>query len=153
MEDRRVVEVGGVKLEIDMRHAKVIENYKIGDDVRVLIKKYGDAYESHPGVIVAFHEFKNLPSIVILYLDSSYSECKLETVIINSKTEAVEICPASPHEIPFDFERVVDLLDRIILKQERELEDAIAKKSYFINHFKNNFQYFIDKQAVEAPEK
>ncbi|MHC4294732.1 MAG: hypothetical protein ACYSTL_04025, partial [Planctomycetota bacterium] len=50
----RVVEINGVKLEVDLRHAKVIDQFRVGDRVKVLKKKYEKVYESHPGAIIGF---------------------------------------------------------------------------------------------------
>jgi hypothetical protein len=46
----RIVEVDGIKLEIDERTARTIESYKVGDPVKVLVKSYGDSYNIYPGV-------------------------------------------------------------------------------------------------------
>ena len=84
-DNKRVVEIGGVKLEVDLRHARVIENFKIGDTVKVLLKKYGDSYESHLGVIVGFDNFKERPTIVIAHVedwdtDAGTKDKKLKSV-------------------------------------------------------------------------
>ena len=36
-ENKRIIEVNGVKMEIDLRQAKVIDNYKVGDYVKVKV--------------------------------------------------------------------------------------------------------------------
>jgi hypothetical protein len=53
MNETRIVEINGVKLELDMRQAKLqsIDTFKVGDSVKVLIKEYGDSYKTHAGVI------------------------------------------------------------------------------------------------------
>ncbi len=33
-ENKRIIEVAGVKMEIDLRTAKKIENFKVGDNVK-----------------------------------------------------------------------------------------------------------------------
>ena len=46
MEDEKeymkTIEINGVKLEIDLRTAKRVDTFKIGDNVKVLKKEYGD---------------------------------------------------------------------------------------------------------------
>lgn len=43
-EYKKIVEINGIKMEVDMRHAKTIDTYKIGDRVKVLVKQYSDTY-------------------------------------------------------------------------------------------------------------
>lgn len=35
-ENKRIIEVNGVKMEIDLRQAKVIDNYKVGDKAGIM---------------------------------------------------------------------------------------------------------------------
>ena len=56
-EQKRIIEVNGVKMEIDLRNAKVVENYKVGDYVKVLIKEY-NSYKSYIGNIIGFDNFE-----------------------------------------------------------------------------------------------
>jgi len=37
MENKKIIEVNGVKLEVDLSSAKVIEEYRVGDVIKVLI--------------------------------------------------------------------------------------------------------------------
>ena len=49
-EFRRVVEIEGVKVEVDLRTAKKVDTYRVGDAIRVLVKSYS-GWDTHPGVI------------------------------------------------------------------------------------------------------
>lgn len=40
MEERRIVEINGVKIEVDMRTAKRVDSFRVGDNVKVLDKDY-----------------------------------------------------------------------------------------------------------------
>ena len=92
MEDNmKLIEVNGVKLEVDMRYAKKVEQYRVGDKVKVLIKKYSDTSTSHIGVIVGFDNFEQRPTIIVAYIESDYSGTKLNFVHINKDTKDVEI--------------------------------------------------------------
>lgn len=51
METKRIIEINGVKLEIDTREAVSIDTVKVGDPVKVLIKDYS-SYKSFPGVVI-----------------------------------------------------------------------------------------------------
>ena len=137
--EKRIVEINGVKLEVDLSTAKVVENYRVGDNVKVLIKKYNN-YESNAGVIVGFDEFKNLPTIVIAYLDIGYERAEINFVYLNAQTKDCEICPMLERELPFDKARVLDMFNRNIEKCEQTLTDAKNKKAYFLAEFGTYFK-------------
>lgn len=59
---KTIVEINGIKLEVDLRTAKRVEEYKVGDMVKVLKKEYGDSYKSYAGMIVGFDAFVALPT-------------------------------------------------------------------------------------------
>ena len=140
MEDKRIIEINGVKLEVDLRNALNVESYKIGDNVKVLIEEYNNNFKSYPGVIIGFDNFKKLPTILIAYLVTDYSSAKIEFEYFNSKTEKVEICPASKNEIPFEKSKVLELLDSQIIKAEESVKDLKNKKEYFLNNFNAYFK-------------
>jgi len=135
-EESRIIEVSGVKMEIDLRHAKVVEKYRVGDGVKVLVKKYTDTFESYPGVIIGFDAFVQRPTIIIAYLEASYSAAEIKIVHLNSSSPDVEIVPVTVGEFMLSERcRVEELLDRGILKAEQALEAEIAKKTYFQKYF------------------
>ncbi len=105
-------------------------------------KGYGDKkdYEVYPGVIVGFYQFKNLPTIVVAYIENSYSEIKLKFVYINESNKNTEIVQAEPEEILLDKGEVVRQLDREIEKKEAELLDLNKKKAYFQKCFQSYFK-------------
>lgn len=141
----KVIEVNGIKLEVDDRYCKVIEKFNIGDNVKVLVKKYSDAYESYAGVIVGFDNFSILPTIIVAYLDISYgSDAGIKMISINAKSKDVEICQAGEYTAPFEKERVTDLMDRAILKKEEELQDLRHKRDFFLKNFKKYFELPVD---------
>ena len=129
----RIVDVAGVKMEVDMRHAIKVEHYKVGTLVRILKKSssYGEDYKVYGGVIVGFDQFEKMPSILIAYLSSSYSTAEIEFLSFNSKTKDVEMCPADENFIPFQKGTIIEILDNKILEAEQQLLDAKAKKEYF----------------------
>jgi hypothetical protein len=132
--ETRIIEINGVKLEIDLRTAKTVENYKVGDPVKVLTKHY-DAYKSHPGVIIGFDAFKALPTIIIAYLEIEYSGASLKFVYLNAESKDVEICPANEKDMPVERARVIELLNKEITTSEEKTKELIAKRDYFINSF------------------
>src|SRR3990172_8677945 len=125
--DKTIVEIGGVKMEVDLRHARTIESYKIGDSVKLLVKKYGDDYQSCPGIIIGFDDFKQLPTIVVAYLDATSYSAELQFAYYNSKTaEKLEICPMTDPYIAIEKTRVLDIMDGKIQTKEQELADLKA---------------------------
>ena len=134
-ESFKIVEINGVKVWVDLRQCKVIEEYKVGDPVKVLIKKYSDTYESHAGVIIGFDDFKVLPTIVIAYLEASYSSAEIKWVYFNSKSQDIEICPLNTLDKFIDKSHALNLLDNNIEKKKLELEELQGKKKYFEKEF------------------
>jgi len=136
----RIIEVGGIKMEVDLRNAKVIENYKVGDKVKVLKKDYSDDYKSFPGVIIGFDDFKKLPSILIAYLDADYSSSKVSFLTLNDQTKDFEIC--SMNEIDKQFSKADALfqLDRQIDNKKEEVRELEQKRKYFESTFHTYFE-------------
>ena len=144
MEDKRIIEIGGVKLEVDLRHAKVVDNFKVGDNVKVLTKEY-NGYKSHLGVIIGFDNFKERPTIVIAYIEDNYNP-ELKMLYLNKDQENVEICPLRTTEIAIDKVDMVEKLDRKISAKELEVHQLKAEKQYFLDKFG---QYFEAGKAIE----
>lgn len=134
MSNMKVIEVNGVKLEVNLSTARVIENYKIGDAVKVLKKQYSD-YKVYAGVIIGFENFNTHPTIVIAYLDAGYNEAKVDFIYYNDTTTDVEITQSLTKDIPFVKSTVIEQMDRMILKKEQEVEELKQKKEYFLNNF------------------
>jgi len=134
----QIVEINGVKLEIDSRYAKQINHYKIGDKVRVLVKEYSD-YKSHPGIIVGFDNFKTLPTIIVAYLAVGYSEATIKFAFINNQSEGVEITPMVDDYIDVHKSEVLSVLNREIEKRQNEIKELKYKRRFFLNNFNKYF--------------
>lgn len=135
MSTKTIIEVNGVKLEVDLRTAKRIDELKIGSPVKCLVKTYGE-YKVYPGVIVGFVPFKNKPSIVVAYLDTSYSSADMKFVTFNEDTKDFEIvADIDYNSLELDKANVLRLMDKDITKKEQELQDLVAKKNFFIENF------------------
>ena len=116
-ENKRVIEIGGVKMEVDLRHARVVENFRIGDTVKVLKKTYS-SYESLAGVIIGFDDFRNLPTIVLATVETDHTSANVKIIYFNKESKDVEICPMSNDERALDKAKVVEVLDRKITEKE-----------------------------------
>lgn len=140
MEDtKRIVEIGGIKVEVDLRDCKVIENYKVGDQVKVLIKTYSE-YKSFPGVIIGFDDFEKHPGILIAYLDSSYSGAEVKFLCFNSESKDTEICPLNKLDKFFSKADALEKLDKQINVKENELAELNQKRKYFESTFHKYFE-------------
>lgn len=135
----RVIEIGGIKMEVDMRHVRKVEHYKVGTNVRVLVKDYNE-YKSYGGVIIGFEEFKTRPSILIAYIKVSYGDSSLHFLTYNSDTKDVEICLAEENFIPFERSRVLECLNNSIQTAKEALLEAQNKKYYFEKNFDKYFE-------------
>jgi len=138
----KIIQVAGVKMEVDMRHAIKVEHYKVGTIVRILKKSssYGEDYKVYGGVIVGFDQFEKMPSILIAYLSSSYDSAEVEFLTYNDKTKDVEICPADSNFIPFKKATIMARLDAKVLSAEQEVVEAKQKRDYFAKYFTEYFE-------------
>jgi hypothetical protein len=139
-EQTRVIEVNGVKLEVDLRDARVIDQFKVGDSVKILVASYSDKYTSHLGVIVGFDDFKNRPTIIVAYLEVDYNGATIKFAYIHKDSKDVEIAPINTWDVPFKKHEVVDKIDKEIAKKEGELKELESKKQYFLHMFGKYFE-------------
>lgn len=138
--NKRIIEVNGVKMEVDMRTARTIDTYRVGENVKLLKKEYGESYKSYPAVIVGFDEFPTMPTIVVAYLANSYSTGNIEFAYINSSTKDIEICPMNSMEMVINKDLVLANLDRSIDAKEREVVELRKKREYFLQNFEAYFE-------------
>jgi len=134
----RVIEVNGIKMEVDLSTAKVITNYKVGDAVKLLKKEYS-TYESFLGIIVGFDNFKDSPTIIIAYIKASYGEAEIKFEYYNKNSENTEITTVNKWDLPYTKSEILEILDREIIKQETKVRDLKARKKMFLNYFGKYF--------------
>lgn len=139
MSEKTIIEINGVKLEVDLRNAKRIDEFKVGDNIKFLRKDYSD-YKSLPGVIIAFDHFEKLPTIIIAYIEDSYSECVVKFAYYNAQSKDMEICHMADHERVLDKKRCEDMLQDKIERLERDLDDLKRKKNFFIEKYNQYFK-------------
>lgn len=138
MEEKRIIEINGVKLEVDMRYARRIDEFKVGDTVKVLDKR-NDKNEMRTGVITDFANFKELPTIMVaIYKAGSYwDNPSIEFIPFNAETEDIEIVGVSAEEIIVSRETIVQKFDDEIARQRDKLNDLIVKRDTFVKYFGN----------------
>lgn len=133
-----IVEINGVKMEIDMRHAKVarVDTLRIGTRVRVLKKGYQDSFSVLCGVVVGFDQFEKLPSIRIAYVETGYSSDPLKFLTFNAKTDDMEILVDDDgDELAINRDTMVQTLTRAIEAKRVELQKAEDSLALFHKHF------------------
>jgi len=138
-EDKRIIEINGVKLEVDMRTAKRVDTFKVGDPVKILCTEYQNQSVVRPGVIVGFAEFASGPAIEIMMLKDEYNGVSFEFITMSKETKKYEICLFNRYEKLFMKGNVLDRFDKEVEKKRLEIEEIKLKKEYFINEFQKAF--------------
>lgn len=139
MEDKRVIEINGIKLEVDLSTAKRIDEFKVGDTVKVLDNR-NDKNEVRCGVITDFANFKDLPTIVVaMYRAGDYwSKPSIEFINYNANIKDIEIVGVTSEEIIVSKETIVDRFNDEIQKKKTELDELIIKRDTFVKYFGGN---------------
>jgi len=137
-EQKRIIEVNGIKMEIDLRTAKRVDEFKVGDAVKLLAKDY-QSYKSYPGVIVGFDQFKLRPTIIVAYIKKDYASTKLEFAYINSETPDFEIAPIQEFETKVSWREIQEDFDKKIKDKAMEVEKLKAEKEWFNGSYEKWF--------------
>lgn len=137
-----IVEINGIKMEVDLRTARRVDEFRVGDRVKVLVKEYSSTDIYH-GVLVGFEQFQSLPTVVVAYVTNSYHP-EIKLAYLNSKTmsgddKKFEIVPDSDETLPFSKADVLRNFDRQIESKINDINDILLKKSYFIRRFGQMF--------------
>ena len=137
-ENKRIIEINGVKLEVDLRSARRIDEFRVGDSVKVLDNRNGKN-EMKAGVITDFANFKELPTLIVaVYRAGDYwTKPSIEFITFNSETEDIEIVGVSAEEIIVSRETVTQKFDDEIARKRDELNDLIIKRDTFVKYFGN----------------
>lgn len=136
---KTIIEINGVKMEVDLRHAKRIDQLQIGSRVKCLIKRYSD-FVTYPGVIVGFEPFPSKPTIVVAYLETDYSGASLKFQSFNSETKDFEmVADLDNNAMEVDKAHILTMMDREIAKKEEELRAVHDKRTFFLDKFKAYF--------------
>ena len=138
---KTLVEINGVKLEVDLRHAKRVDTLRVGDRVKLLEKTYGNNVAVHPGVIAGFEPFPSAPTIIVAYLEIGYKSAELKFAYLRTTdTESkFELVPSIDNDLPVDKADVTENFDREIRRLEQEMDDIKRRKAYFLNNFQQFF--------------
>lgn len=138
-ENKRIIEINGIKVEVDLRTAKRVDSFKVGDAVKLLSKTYGDTFTSYPGVIVGFDEFQNRPTIVVAYVVSGYSSTELKFAYINKESKDFELAIMQDFETKISFNEIQKQFDKKIYDKELELKKLNDEKVWFNENYVKYF--------------
>jgi hypothetical protein len=133
-----IVEIKGVKIDVDLRPAQTVETFKVGDPVKVLIKEFSN-YAAYPGIIIGFDAFKIRPTINVCYTKVSYGCAELVLLSINEDTKDAEICHTETADLCLEKQDCLDKLNAEIEKKKAEIADIQRKQAYFLKHFGKYF--------------
>jgi len=125
------VNVGHYSFEISDPVITQTTKFKIGDKVKLYIKDYNNSI--YPGVIVGFDDFKDLPTISILYIQ--YGEIKLIGLNEVNK-DTVQIIPSNEASMLDDnFQTVLFSLNQKIVEAQSRLTELKLKRDFYIKHY------------------
>lgn len=137
-EDKRIVDIDGVKIEVDLRTAKRVDNFRVGDTVKVLDKS-SSSDKIRPGIIVDFAEFKELPTITIaVYIEPYYStdHPTVKFVYYNKDSaEDYDIVPCTVDELKVSRDGVCELFENEIAKKKKDYDDLVNQYEFFKERF------------------
>ena len=135
-----LVEINGVKMEIDTRHARKIETLRVGSRVKVLVKQY-EGHKIYPGVVVGFDEFRELPTINVCYLDIDYFQAALKFIAYNAQTKDAQIVAANDNdELELSKGDVLARIDKEIANKQIEIEELEQRRGFFLARFGAYFE-------------
>jgi hypothetical protein len=135
----RIIEIGGVKMEVDLRYCKTVDHYHVGQNIKLLKKEYS-TYEAHSGIIVGFDNFASRPTIVIAYLTNPGYNPEIKFLYYNSESKDIEITPMLTEEVLFDKADVMAKFDLQIAKQQAMLDEFKEKKAFFVDMYAKAFE-------------
>ncbi len=141
--EKRIIEINGIKMEVDLRNAKRIDTFKVGDAVKVLDMNYQNGVIK-AGVIVGFAEFQKKASIEIMVLDEGYSGIDFKFITVSSDSDSkYEIIHYNNYEKIFTKSNVIDKFNREIEKKKIEIDELERKRKYYVEDFEKAFEQII----------
>jgi len=145
-EANQIIEINGVKFEVDARTATLrqLDHIKIGARVKVLINGYSDSVEIHHGAVVGFEPFQDKPTIIIAYLKPSYgSPAEIKFLYFTDKSKEKIIVSDENDRESLEASNIVAMMDKEIAKKKNEIQDLEDRKAYFLQNFKAYWQTLV----------
>ena len=135
-ENMTIIEVNGVKLEVDMRYARRVEEMRIGSPVKVLHKGCYGGPKVCAGVIIGFEPFKDLPTILVAYVEDNFTTSEIKVISINSSQKDFDIVACVDPDFMVDKNAILQRFDRQIAQKQREIDTIMEQRNYFTTNFK-----------------
>lgn len=144
--EKRIIEIDGMKVEIDLESARRIDTFRIGDNVRVL-EKTSNPVKVKNGIITAFNNFKDEPCITVAVFDNGdyWTAPSIKFIYIHSGMDnEYEIVLASEDEIKVSGEGVVERFEQKIFQKQQEVNQLREQLEYFKAYFMKQKQEVTD---------
>jgi len=136
----KIIEINGVKFEVDARTATLrqVQTIRIGARVKVLKKKYTDQFEVHHGVVVGFEPFEKTPTVIIAYIESQYaSSPDIKFLYYTAKSEEQVIISDENDRESLQASNITAQIDKQIQQKRNEIQDLEDRKAYFLKNFQS----------------
>lgn len=141
MSELTTIAINGINLQVVAEKAQYIKEFKVGEPVKVLVKKYSDTWENFTGMIIGFDFFENRPTINVAYLENSYSEVSIKVVSIHRDTKDIEIAHLNQVELKLNKENIISKFDENIRKLKQQIENIETQKDIFYSTFGTTFKF------------
>lgn len=149
-----IIEINGVKMEVDLRHATVVHNnLRIGSKVKLLAKSTYGGNQIYSGVIVAFDAFPSAPSITVAYVKTGYgTDSPLQFAVVNTAEKCEwEMVPSLDDELPIRREQVLEQIDRAIEEADAKGATLRKQRDYFLRMFGTYFGDIATAPVADSP--
>lgn len=147
-EQLQTIEINGIKMQVDLRYARRVEEFRVGDPVKVLINNAHTTPDVHCGVIVDFEPFETSPTIVVAYIKTGWGG-GLEFAYINKhSSDKYELVASSEDSmLALDRAAVNQALDNEIETARTKLRELEQKRAYFNERFGRYFSQYAEASA------
>jgi len=139
-ENKRIIAINGIKLEVDLATCRRIDEFKVGDNVKILVKK--SQYNNEQllnGVIVEFLNFKDAPIIQLAVFEQNYSGSSIRFINYSANTTDMEIMACGKHELVLEKQKTVDQIQSEIDRKQHEVDDLRNKLNWFLKFYGKHF--------------
>ncbi len=131
-ENKRIIEINGIKMEVDLSTCRRIDTFKVGDNVKILTKnKSYSQQQVMNGVIVEFLNFKDMPIIQLAVFKQDWSGSTIQFIDYNAYSDDIEILACGKHELILERNKVVDQMKHVIDTKQHEVDDLRNKLIWF----------------------
>ena len=149
----RTIEIKGVKFDVDTRYLTRVDELRVGNRVKVLTKDYS-GYTVHPGVVVGFDMFKNLPTVRVAYVDqkvTAYGSDKqlIKVLAFNAESKDLEVILDVDMALDLSRSAVLQMLDRQEQKLRADILELEQARAFFEAQFGT---YWKAPEQVPEPE-